>query len=687
MDRLLAKIRIAYRPLLILAALALPLAGLFYYMMSGFAHDIRITEMELKGARYQRSLQQLLKLVPEHKRASRAAAVSAEIDKAFDSLVEVDHAIGADLLFIDVELQRRGRETASITRLRQAWNGIKARGVAPVDADEDDPHDILVTNIRSAITHVGDTSNLILDSELDSFYLIDATLGALPDVQDRLGRVIDFAAQEGTLTPAKQAQLLVFATQLRDQGLDRVTGSIQTSLNETAKLRGSDTAMRAVLTDPLKLYVATATQYLPLLEKQQKSSSMVAKADEFIQKGDAMRAASFALWEVSMTELERLLQSRKHQLDTRRLDACLIISMCLATAVLIFWAVVRSITVPLSQISKAAITLAGGDLTVNLPHAKRPDEVGDVARSMEHVRANLGKLLNDVNRGVMALGAASSELSEVSSRMAANSHETSSKSQSVAAAAEEMSANSVSVASGMEQASTNLTTVAAATEEMTSTIGEIARNSERAREITSQANAQADRVKQLMQNLTAAANAIGKVTETIANISSQTNLLALNATIEAARAGAAGKGFAVVAHEIKELARQTADATEDIKSKVEGIQASTLGTLDDLGQISDVIGQVSEVVGTIASAIEEQSSVTRDIAQNVGEAAHGVKEGNQRVAEISTASQSVARDVATVNIAANDMTTGAAQVLAASGELSKLAAALKIQMAQFKVGV
>ena len=686
MDRLLAKIRIAYRPLLILAALALPLAGLLYYMMSGFARDIRTTELELKGTRYQRSLQALLKLVPEHKRANRAAATAVEIDKAFDALAEVDHAIGTDLMFTDTELQRRGRETASITRLRQAWNGIKARGVVAVDADEDDPHDILVTNIRSALTQVGDTSNLILDSELDSYYLIDATLGALPDVQDRLGRVIDFAAQEGTLTPAKQAQLLVFATQLRDQGLDRVTSSVQTSLNETTKIRGSDSIMRAALTDPLKHYVAATTQYLPLLEKQQKSSAMVAKSDEFLQKGDAMRASSFALWEVSMGELERLLQLRKSQLETRRLDACLIISVCLGFAVLIFWAVVRSITVPLSQIGKSAITLAGGDLTVILPHTKRPDEVGDVARSMEHVRVNLGKLLNDVTHGVLALGAASSELSEVSTRMATGSRETSAKSQSVAAAAEEMSANSVSVASGMEQASTNLTTVAAATEEMTSTIGEIARNSERARDITSQANQQANRVKDLMQNLTVAANAIGKVTETIANISSQTNLLALNATIEAARAGAASKGFAVVAHEIKELARQTADATEDIKSKVEGIQTSTLGTLDDLGRISDVIGQVSEVVGTIASAIEEQSSVTRDIAQNVGEAAHGVKEGNHRVAEISTASQSVAKDVASVNVAAGDMNTGAAQVLAASGELSKLAASLKVQMAQFKVG-
>jgi methyl-accepting chemotaxis protein len=248
-----------------------------------------------------------------------------------------------------------------------------------------------------------------------------------------------------------------------------------------------------------------------------------------------------------------------------------------------------------------------------------------------------------------------------------------------------MSANSVSVAAGMEEASTNLTTMAAATEEMTSTIGEIAANSEKARTITLEASQQAGRVTELMQELSHAAQAIGKVTETITTISDQTKLLALNATIEAARAGAAGKGFAVVAHEIKELARQTADATEDIKGKVGGIQSSTSGTLEDLNKISGVIGQVSEIVNTIAAAIEEQSAVTKDIAKNVTEATAGVKDANHRVAEISTVSRSVANDIATVSQAANDVATGGEQVLTSAGQLSQLAGELQRNISRFKL--
>ncbi len=249
-----------------------------------------------------------------------------------------------------------------------------------------------------------------------------------------------------------------------------------------------------------------------------------------------------------------------------------------------------------------------------------------------------------------------------------------------------MSANSISMAAGMEQAATNLTTVAEATEEMTSTVENIATTSEKARLITSEASQQAQRVTGRMQELSTAAQAIGKVTETITSISDQTKLLALNATIEAARAGAAGKGFAVVAHEIKELARQTAEATEDIKTKVGGIQSSSAGTLEDLSRITEVIGQVSEIVNTIAMAIEEQSAVTKDIARNVGEAATGVKDANQRVAQISSVSQSVARDIATVNEAAGEISTGSDQVLSSAAALSTLAEELQRMVARFKIG-
>jgi methyl-accepting chemotaxis protein len=220
---------------------------------------------------------------------------------------------------------------------------------------------------------------------------------------------------------------------------------------------------------------------------------------------------------------------------------------------------------------------------------------------------------------------------------------------------------------------------------MTSTIAEIAAKAEQARATTAQATHQAQQVTGLMGQLTQAAQAIGKVTETITSIADQTKLLALNATIEAARAGAAGKGFAVVAHEIKELARQTAEATEDIKGKVHGIQSSTQGTLGGLQQITAVIGHVDENVNTIATAIEEQSTVTKDIAQNVAQAAAGVKDSNQRVAQISTVSSEVARDIALVNQATAEIADGSRQVLASADDLSRLSEGLRQTVGRFKL--
>lgn len=214
-------------------------------------------------------------------------------------------------------------------------------------------------------------------------------------------------------------------------------------------------------------------------------------------------------------------------------------------------------------------------------------------------------------------------------------------------------------------------------EQMTSTINEIVRNTEKASDITRKAVSDAHTASATVDNLGKAAKAIGKVTETITEISEQTNLPALNATIEAARAGAAGKGFAVVANEIKALARQTAQATAEIKDTIEGIQQSSSGTVQQIRQISTVIEDVNEIVSIIVSAVEQQSITTRDIAENVSQAAQGIQEITASIGENSSIAGNIAAEIAEVNQAAEEVSASSSQVNASADELSRLAETLK----------
>jgi methyl-accepting chemotaxis protein len=332
--------------------------------------------------------------------------------------------------------------------------------------------------------------------------------------------------------------------------------------------------------------------------------------------------------------------------------------------------------------------ISGGDLSgAKLPEVilARPDEMGDLARASQTMSESLRAFMGNINQGVQSLASAAKELSAVSKETASGTATMSDKAHAVAAAAEQASANTMSIATGMEQSSSSLSSVASATEQMSATVGDISANTSKARSISEQATGQAQVITEQMQKLGQAAQEIGHVTETITNISAQTNLLALNATIEAARAGSAGKGFAVVANEIKELARQTAEATEDIKARIAGIQNSTGTAVTDIGQITAVIKDVGGIVSSIAAAIEEQAAVTRDVAGNIAQASSGVRDANDRVSQTAEVSKSIAKDIAGVNSAVTSIRKGGEQVQSSAIDLSKLAEKLGLQVAQFRI--
>lgn len=364
--------------------------------------------------------------------------------------------------------------------------------------------------------------------------------------------------------------------------------------------------------------------------------------------------------------------------------------LCAATGALIGGAILtRGIVKPIEATLIHLDRIAQGDLSkdASADFQTRGDEIGALARALQTTTGALRKMISEISNGIQVLSSSSVELTASSTEMTSESHQASDKANSVAIAAEEMSSNIASVAAGMEQTTTNLAHVSSATEQMTSTIGEIAQNSEQARRITDEATRQTVRITEQISQLGVAAREIGKVTDTITEISSQTNLLALNATIEAARAGSAGKGFAVVATEIKALAQQTAAATEDIRGRIVGVQSAAAGGIAEIGKVSQIILEVTAIVASIAAAIEEQSTATQGIARNIAEASVGVADANTRVAETSQVSREIARNIVGVDQCAREMAGGSDRVRTSASELSGITEALRVTVGRFHTDV
>ncbi len=347
----------------------------------------------------------------------------------------------------------------------------------------------------------------------------------------------------------------------------------------------------------------------------------------------------------------------------------------------------RNIVLPINDCVGFTGLLAQGNYSKDVPEQfiRRNDELGDLARAFDTMTHNTRELLKDIGTGVQVVTSSATDLADVSQRMKEDSDNTADNSNTVAAAAEQMDKNMGNVSRAMEETSANIQMIVAAAEEMAATIQEIASNTAKGHIITTNAVQTAKLVYEQINQLGDAAKDISKVTETITDISEQTNLLALNASIEAARAGGAGKGFAVVAGEIKTLARQTAEATDEINMKITGIQTTTTQSITSIEEIVRVINEINQSMSTVATAVEEQSATTREISSTVSQFASGVSSVNDNMTQISAATADVTKNISRVSQDAKQLNHGSAQVNKSSGELSRLAEDLTRMLERFKI--
>ena len=330
--------------------------------------------------------------------------------------------------------------------------------------------------------------------------------------------------------------------------------------------------------------------------------------------------------------------------------------------------------------------ISQGNLTTEIDLTRLPkDETGELAAALNAMGEELRTLMGQISQGVTQLTQTSDQLDSVSGTISQNAGDTADQSQAVAAASEEMSENMNTVASATEETTANIQMIVSAAEEMSVTIREISQNTQAGSQMTQTAVTQARDISGQVDDLGKAAQEINQVTETISDISEQTNLLALNATIEAARAGEAGKGFAVVAGEIKALAQQTAEATQEITSRISGIQTTTSASIQAIESIVKGIAEINDMVTTVAAAIEQQSATTQEITTNVSQAAAGVDEVNQNMNQMSAAAGEVNQNITQVSQAADETTQGSRQVRENAQALKAMADGLNQLVAGFRL--
>ncbi|WP_321491416.1 methyl-accepting chemotaxis protein [uncultured Desulfobacter sp.] len=366
--------------------------------------------------------------------------------------------------------------------------------------------------------------------------------------------------------------------------------------------------------------------------------------------------------------------------------SAILLGIILISLIVSYIVVAKGIVAPIrSMIDMLKDVAQGeGDLTKRIED-NSGDETQELAKWFNVFIENIQQIIAGTKSDIVVLNESSSKLASISSQMEISVEDTSGRLETVAKTSGEMSDKMGSMAVAMEEASSNISMISSAAEEMRATIDEIAKSTEKARDITISAVSQTRNASERVGDLGQAAREIFNVVETITDISAQVNLLALNATIEAARAGEAGKGFAVVANEIKGLAGQTSEASDEIKQKVTGIQSSTQGAVQEISSITQVVNEVNDIVSTIAAAVSQQAATTGDIAENVSQASVGIEAVNENVAHTSTMAKGVAGEVAQAHESSSQMADSGSEIKKNANELSSMAKKLSQVMNKFKV--
>lgn len=675
----------------IASSFALPILVLGYFVVSNINADLDFSKMEQKGNEYQRPLETILQGVVDHQMAVIAQSKGQNVDtqlanaaeivrKGMDQLAEVDSAFGAELQFTDEGLKKRGRVNKNFANLKANWGKLQ-QDVKKLTSSETLPepvikgYDELVADIRTMIAHMGDTSNLILDPDLDSYYMMDATLLALPQTQDRLGKIavlVSELSKKSDLSQDDRIALSVHASSLEDDDIKRVTGSMETSFNEDPNFYDVNPTLKRV--KPLLSQYVTANMSLVSWLKDSAGQKTL-KWSEFEPLYQKARGQSFDLWNVAVEELDAFLAARITYYKNQRLFALIGSAIALLLACLLSYFVLRSITGPVEHLVDVMKKIAEGDTNVRA-NLNTTDEVGTMARQFdmmvdqrELMSAQIQKENENMNNSIIDMlqavgGIAQRDLTikapvaeditgplgdalnyltgetakvlnnvvQIAAEVADVSRQVKTQADTVIGIAAEEKKEVDQSAAELSVASEEMLNIAKLALSCNEAAAKAIKNTDKAQEtvlgtvqgITSIRDTIRETEKRI-KRLGERSQEIGSVVTIINGIAERTHILALNASMHAASAGEAGRGFAVVANEVQKLAENAREATQQISGLVNNIQVETADTVTTMNDAISQVVQGTNLAQQAGSEMRETRDTTAELVQLVQQIAAGAK--------------------------------------------------------------
>jgi len=725
---MLKKLKVSHKLMLLIGAVALPLTGwTIYATINGVSREIQLAKQEQRGNAFQRPLAALLDALPQHQWLAQAVArgdqaaktqlleKEVQIDQHFADLDAVNTRYGADLKFAGQDLGPR--------TVKAEWQSLKQS--APTGAESAAQHAKLIASVRGLIRHAGETSHLILDPDLDSNHLMDVTLLALPQTQDRLAVVTSYGhdllrREQNSISAPDLAQLGVYAALIKESDVDRVNASVEGALRADASSFGLSPTLKKNLSGPLQSYNAAHQEFLAVLTSTAAKPASIS-ADAFLAAGQKVRTAAYDLWKASVDELDVLLAQRADAKSHARLIMLVSLALTLVLAVAGAVWMAQGITRPLAGLNQATLRIMRGESSVRAP-VQSQDEIGTLASSFnamldtrnkvqatvesenKRLQSNIQELLvvvSDASDGKLGVRAKVSEgalgnicdalnlMLENVGGIIANAK---SASDQVATASSGITSVAQELEKGEQRQTQEIFTTSEGVRDLNGKAQKVLENCQAATKAAANGRAAAEMgakavrevikgMEKIRENTQANAKKIKRlgdrsmeisgIVKVIGDISAKTDMLALNASIEAARAGEQGRGFTIVAEQVRGLADRTKTLTNQIEKLVGDIQKETgeaVAQMETQTQEVEAGARAAQSAGGTLENIVTVSSESSELVSQINESAsQQAVRTKEMLATVENINQVVAESAAKVR----ETRSTSEQLLALSAELNK----------------